>query len=84
VQDLTYCEIAEVTGVSIGAVMSRLARARRRLVAIVAKNMEPVTIDSKAPAQRTRPNKYHRNLIPDPEKNAGRPALFLNATRALG
>jgi RNA polymerase sigma factor (sigma-70 family) len=58
VQGLTYCEIAEVTGVPTGTVMSRLARARRRLVAIMAKNMEPVTIDSRAPAQWTSPQRY--------------------------
>ena len=35
IKDLNYRQIAEVTGVSIGTVMSRLARARGRLVAIM-------------------------------------------------
>jgi RNA polymerase sigma factor (sigma-70 family) len=38
IQGLNYREIAEVTGVPIGTVMSRLARARARLVETVGKN----------------------------------------------
>jgi RNA polymerase sigma factor (sigma-70 family) len=38
VQGLDYREIAEVTGVAMGTVMSRLARARRRLIMILGRS----------------------------------------------
>jgi RNA polymerase sigma-70 factor (ECF subfamily) len=36
-EELSYREIAEVAGIPVGTVMSRLARARRRLQAVLAR-----------------------------------------------
>src|SRR5260221_4296632 len=38
IQGLAYCEIAQVTGVSIGTVMSRLARGRNRVLRAIRRN----------------------------------------------
>jgi hypothetical protein len=41
IRELSYREIGEVTGVPIGTVMSRLARARDRLMATMMKDVAP-------------------------------------------
>jgi RNA polymerase sigma factor (sigma-70 family) len=62
VQGLDYREIAEVTKVPIGTVMSRLARARRRLIERVGMN-ERVDAPGSAPGNEARnePRKVPRN-----------------------
>jgi RNA polymerase sigma-70 factor (ECF subfamily) len=49
VHGLSYAEAAEVCGVPIGTIRSRMARAREQLVAEMA---EPVALEESAPAPR--------------------------------
>lgn len=47
VEDLSYRDAAEVLGVPIGTVMSRLARGRQKLVDVLGINGEPARLDVK-------------------------------------
>ena len=47
VEDLSYAEVAQVLGIPIGTVMSRLARGRER--------MRQMTQEQEAPGQEARP-----------------------------
>lgn len=59
-EDMGYAEIAKVTGVPLGTVMSRLSRARARLQAMLDEPARPHAEGAAGHALPTRPTVLHR------------------------